>query len=100
MAEEKPGKGKPEKVSNHLEKENDKYDPVFVAKVLKGVKAKENGEKGLRVDVDNMWETKPKIKADKLRAHVLKSIEISLKQIEDGQTISFEEFKERCFKKK
>ncbi|MDB5088257.1 MAG: hypothetical protein JWR09_2251 [Mucilaginibacter sp.] len=36
-------------------KERDFYDPEFVTKVLAGVKAKENGEKGLRIDVDNLW---------------------------------------------
>jgi hypothetical protein len=76
------------------------YDPVFVAKILDGVKAKEDGAKGLRVDVENMWEKKPEIKSDKLLAHVLKSIEIGIKQYENGQTISFEEFKERHFHKK
>jgi hypothetical protein len=32
------------------------YDPVFVAKVLAGVKAREEGEQGIRVDVENLWE--------------------------------------------
>jgi hypothetical protein len=35
-----------------------------------------------------------------LPPHVLKSIEIGMKQIENGQTISLEEFKERHFSKK
>jgi hypothetical protein len=30
------------------------YDPVFVAKILEGEKAKEDGEKGLRIDVGNL----------------------------------------------
>ncbi|HEY5325990.1 MAG TPA: hypothetical protein VIJ27_03240 [Mucilaginibacter sp.] len=55
MAEEKPVKGKAEIVSNHLKKENDTYDSVFAAKILEGVKAKEEGKKGLRVDVENLW---------------------------------------------
>ena len=98
MAEEKPVKGKPEMVSNHLEK--DAYNPAFVAQVLKGVKAKENGEPGRRVDVDNLWGEKPEIESEKLPAHVLKSIEIGLKQVQDGHGISREEFKERHFTKK
>ncbi|MEO6850313.1 MAG: DUF2683 family protein [Mucilaginibacter sp.] len=31
------------------------YDPVFVAKVLAGEKAKNEGEEGLRVDMENLW---------------------------------------------
>jgi hypothetical protein len=31
------------------------YDPVFVAEVLEGEKARKEGKKGLRVDVDNLW---------------------------------------------
>ena len=31
------------------------YDPVFVAEVLEGVKAREEGKKGHRVDVENLW---------------------------------------------
>jgi len=31
------------------------YDPVFVAKVLAGERAKNEGEEGLKVDVDNLW---------------------------------------------
>ncbi len=31
------------------------YDPVFVAKILEGEKAKNEGEKGLRIDVENLW---------------------------------------------
>lgn len=76
------------------------YDPVFVAKILEGEKARKEGKKGLRVDVENLWEAKPEITPEKLPAHVLKSVEIGLKQIEDGQTISLEEFKERHFSKK
>ena len=35
-----------------------------------------------------------------LPPHVLKSIEIGMKEYENGQTISFEEFKKRHFSKK
>jgi hypothetical protein len=35
--------------------EGSPYDPVFVAKVLAGEKAKNDGEEGLKVDVDNLW---------------------------------------------
>jgi hypothetical protein len=31
------------------------YNPEFVAKILAGEKAKNDGEKGLRVDVENLW---------------------------------------------
>jgi hypothetical protein len=31
------------------------YDPIFVAKVLAGEKAKNEGEEGLKVDVENLW---------------------------------------------
>jgi len=31
------------------------YNREFVAKVLAGEKAKNDGEKGLRIDVDNLW---------------------------------------------
>jgi hypothetical protein len=31
------------------------YNPEFVAKVLAGEKSKNEGEKGLRVDVENLW---------------------------------------------
>jgi hypothetical protein len=31
------------------------YDPEFVAKVLAGEKAKNEGEPGLRVDGENLW---------------------------------------------
>ncbi len=31
------------------------YDPAFVAKILAGEKAKNDGEKGLRIDVENLW---------------------------------------------
>ncbi|MDB4903341.1 MAG: hypothetical protein JWQ63_2622 [Mucilaginibacter sp.] len=31
------------------------YDPEFVAEVLAGVKAREEGKKGRRVDVENLW---------------------------------------------
>ncbi len=31
------------------------YNPEFVAKVLAGEKAKNEGEKGLRIDVENLW---------------------------------------------
>jgi hypothetical protein len=31
------------------------YNPEFVAKVLSGEKAKKEGEKGLRIDVENLW---------------------------------------------
>ncbi len=34
---------------------NSPYDPSFVAEVLKGEKAKKDGKKGLRVDVENLW---------------------------------------------
>lgn len=35
--------------------EKSPYDPVFVAKVQKGVKAREAGKKGHKVDVNNLW---------------------------------------------
>jgi len=31
------------------------YNPEFVAKILAGEKAKNEGEEGLIVDVDNLW---------------------------------------------
>jgi hypothetical protein len=31
------------------------YDPVFVAEILKGEKAKKEGKKGVRVDMENLW---------------------------------------------
>lgn len=31
------------------------YNPEFVAKILAGEKAKNDGEEGLVVDVDNLW---------------------------------------------
>ena len=31
------------------------YNPEFVAKILAGEKAKNDGERGLRVDVENLW---------------------------------------------
>jgi hypothetical protein len=31
------------------------YDPIFVAEILESEKAKKQGKKGLRVDVDNLW---------------------------------------------
>jgi hypothetical protein len=31
------------------------YDPAFVAKILAGEKAKNEGEEGLMVDVENLW---------------------------------------------
>ncbi len=31
------------------------YDPIFVAKILAGEKSKNEGEKGLRIDVKNLW---------------------------------------------
>ncbi len=31
------------------------YNPAFVAKILAGEKAKNDGEKGLKVDVENLW---------------------------------------------
>ncbi len=31
------------------------YDPVFVAKILAGEKAKNEGKEPLIVDVDNLW---------------------------------------------
>lgn len=31
------------------------YDPAFVTEILKGEKAKNDGKKGLRVDVGNLW---------------------------------------------
>jgi hypothetical protein len=34
---------------------NSAYDPAFVAKVLAGEKEKNEGKKGLRVDVENLW---------------------------------------------
>jgi hypothetical protein len=34
---------------------NSTYDPVFVAEILAGEKAKNEGKKGLRVDVENLW---------------------------------------------
>lgn len=34
---------------------NSPYDPEFVAKVLAGEKAKNEGEAGLRLDLDNLW---------------------------------------------
>jgi hypothetical protein len=34
---------------------NSPYDPLFVAEVFKGEKAKKDGKKGLRVDVENLW---------------------------------------------
>lgn len=37
---------------------------------------------------------------EKLPAHVIASIEKGLKQAENGQTISYEEFKEKHFSKK
>jgi len=38
--------------------------------------------------------------SNKLPAHVLKDVEIGMKQYENGQGISFEEFKEKHFSKK
>ncbi|MDR6783348.1 hypothetical protein ABIE26_000164 [Pedobacter africanus] len=35
--------------------EKSPYDPEFVAKVLPGIKAREAGEKGVRVDIDDLW---------------------------------------------
>jgi hypothetical protein len=34
---------------------NSPYDSAFVAKILAGEKSKNEGEKGLRVDVENLW---------------------------------------------
>ncbi len=34
---------------------NSPYNPEFVAKILSGEKAKKDGKKGLRVDVENLW---------------------------------------------
>jgi hypothetical protein len=31
------------------------YDAAFVADVLEGEKARKDGKKGLRVDVENLW---------------------------------------------
>jgi hypothetical protein len=35
--------------------ENSPYDSAFVAKVQKGVEARESGKAGQKVDVDNLW---------------------------------------------
>lgn len=35
--------------------EKSPYDPEFVKKILHGVKAKQTGKKGVRIDVDNLW---------------------------------------------
>ena len=48
--------------------------------------------KALKVHFESQSNTLP--------PHVLKSIERGMKQIENGQTISLEEFKERHFSKK
>ena len=34
---------------------NSPYDPVFVAKILAGEKEKNEGKKGLTVDIENLW---------------------------------------------
>jgi hypothetical protein len=31
------------------------YNPDFVAKILAGEKAKNEGENGLRIDIENLW---------------------------------------------
>ena len=31
------------------------YDPVFVAEVLEGVKARKDGKKGRKISVENLW---------------------------------------------
>jgi hypothetical protein len=38
-----------------FETDGSPYNPVFVAEVLEGVKAKKEGKKGLRVDAENLW---------------------------------------------
>ena len=38
-----------------FETDSSSYDPLFVAEILKGEKAKNDGKKGLRVDVENLW---------------------------------------------
>ena len=38
-----------------FESDNSPYDPTFVAKIQKGVHARESGKKGLKVDVSNLW---------------------------------------------
>ncbi|HEY8782198.1 MAG TPA: hypothetical protein VIM16_11310 [Mucilaginibacter sp.] len=49
---------------------------------------------------EKLGEDQIKPQTNVLPPHVLNSIETSLKQYENGQTISFEEFKERHFSKK
>jgi hypothetical protein len=56
MSQEKPHELKTEIKSNTSKKEKKSYDPAFVAKVLAGEKAREEGEKGLRIDLKNLWE--------------------------------------------
>ena len=34
---------------------NSPYNPEFVAKILAGEKAKNDGEQGLRIDVESLW---------------------------------------------
>jgi len=38
-----------------FETKPDTYNPEFVDKILSAEKAKKEGKKGLRVDVDNLW---------------------------------------------
>lgn len=38
-----------------FETDGSPYNPVFVAEVLEGEKAKKEGKKGLRVDAENLW---------------------------------------------
>ena len=42
-------------LSKYVKAKNSPYDPVFVTEVLKGEQAKNEGKKGLRVDVENLW---------------------------------------------
>lgn len=55
MNNEIPKKGKSQIKSALLETQNDTYDPVFVTKILEGEKARKEGKKGLRIDVENLW---------------------------------------------
>ncbi|MFI5137581.1 MAG: hypothetical protein ACHQIM_07120 [Sphingobacteriales bacterium] len=49
---------------------------------------------------EKLGEEQIKPQADVLPPHVFKSIEIGMKQIENGQIISLEKFKEKHFSKK
>lgn len=52
------------------------------------------------MDADNSGQkNNPDTQSNTLPPHVLKSIEISLKQFENGEGISLEEFKKRHFSK-